>query len=131
MTKLLYKQISNEGKDKMFLLEQLRSLQRAKQTPSAPGGQGQQRSSSYHPSRQPAQQVPDYPGRAFDRNQNASYNNEYPDAAGILRGTGFPPGLERAQRSSGPGMSEAVAIALRAREAAELEDQYDDTYPQP
>uniref|UniRef100_A0A672TF95 Transmembrane channel-like protein n=1 Tax=Strigops habroptila TaxID=2489341 RepID=A0A672TF95_STRHB len=41
MTKLLYKQISNEGKDKMFLLEQLRSLQRAKQTPSAPGGQGQ------------------------------------------------------------------------------------------
>lgn len=45
MTKLLHKQIINEGKDKMFLLEKLRALQRAKQNPSAPRGQGQQVSS--------------------------------------------------------------------------------------
>lgn len=125
MTKLLHKQIINEGKDKMFLLEKLRALQRAKQNPSAPRGQGQQRnSSSYHPSRQPAPQVPGYPGRAFDRNQNASH--EYPYSAGILRGTAFPLDSERCQPSSRPGMSEAVALALRAREAAQWEDEDDD-----
>uniref|UniRef100_A0A8B9F9T7 Transmembrane channel-like protein n=1 Tax=Amazona collaria TaxID=241587 RepID=A0A8B9F9T7_9PSIT len=42
MIKHLHKQIINGGKDKMFLLEKLRTLQMAKQTPSAPGGQGQQ-----------------------------------------------------------------------------------------
>ncbi|KFV01503.1 Transmembrane channel-like 5, partial [Tauraco erythrolophus] len=36
MTKLLYKQISNEGKDKKFLLGMLRGLQRAKPNLSAP-----------------------------------------------------------------------------------------------
>ncbi|KFZ62284.1 Transmembrane channel-like 5, partial [Antrostomus carolinensis] len=36
MTKLLRKQIINEGKDKMFLLEKLRALQRAKENPPAP-----------------------------------------------------------------------------------------------
>ncbi|XP_075021214.1 transmembrane channel-like protein 5 isoform X2 [Calonectris borealis] len=126
MTKLLHKQIINEGKDKMFLLEKLRALQRAKQNPSAPRGQGQQRnSSSYHPSRQPALQVPGYPGKAFDRNQNASHN-EYPYSAGILRGTAFPLDSETCQPSSRPGMSEAVALALRAREAAQWEDEDDD-----
>ncbi|XP_057274961.1 transmembrane channel-like protein 5 isoform X2 [Pezoporus wallicus] len=129
MIKHLQKQIINGGKDKVFLLEKLRALQMAKQTPPAPGGQGQQRSSSsYHPSWQPAQQVPGYPGRAFDRKQNASYN-EYPYAAGILRGTGFPQGLEGSPRSSGSCMSEAVVIALRAREAARWEYEDDDTYP--
>ncbi|XP_009579515.1 PREDICTED: transmembrane channel-like protein 5 [Fulmarus glacialis] len=126
MTKLLHKQIINEGKDKMFLLEKLRTLQRAKQNPSAPRGQGQQRSSSsYHPSRQPALQVPGYPGRAFDRNQNASHN-EYPYSAEILRGTAFPLDSETCQPSSRPGMSEAVALALRAREAAQWENEDDD-----
>uniref|UniRef100_A0A8C6IKS9 Transmembrane channel-like protein n=1 Tax=Melopsittacus undulatus TaxID=13146 RepID=A0A8C6IKS9_MELUD len=85
-------------------------------------------SSSYHLSWQPAQQVPDYPERAYDRNQNASYN-EYPYAAGIMKGTGFPQGLEGSPCSSAPRMSEAVAIALRAREAAQWEDEDDDTYP--
>ncbi|KFR14422.1 Transmembrane channel-like 5, partial [Opisthocomus hoazin] len=36
MAKVLRKQIINEGKDKMFLLEKLRALQRAKQNPPAP-----------------------------------------------------------------------------------------------
>ncbi|KFP11751.1 Transmembrane channel-like 5, partial [Egretta garzetta] len=36
MTTLLRKQIVNEGKDKIFLLEKLRALQRAKRNPSAP-----------------------------------------------------------------------------------------------
>ncbi|KAM9290677.1 transmembrane channel-like protein 5 [Morus bassanus] len=126
MTKLLRKQIINEGKDKMFLLEKLWALQRAKQNPSVARGQSQQRSSSsYHQSRLPAQQVPGYPGRAFHRNQNASHN-EYPYSAGILRGTGFPLGSETSQPSSRPGVSEAVALALRAREVAQWEDkEYD------
>lgn len=34
----------------------------------------QRSSSSYHPSMQPAQELPGYPERAFDRNQNTSYN---------------------------------------------------------
>ncbi|XP_010291979.1 PREDICTED: transmembrane channel-like protein 5 [Phaethon lepturus] len=123
VTKLLHKQIINEGKDKMFLLEKLWALQRAKQNPSAPRGQDQQRSfSSYHPSREPAQQVPGYPGRVFDRNQS-----EYPCSAGILRGrgTGCPLDSEPAQPSSWPGMSEAMALALRARQAAQWEDEDD------
>lgn len=34
----------------------------------------QRSSSSYHPSRQPAQEVPDYLESEFDRNQNTPYN---------------------------------------------------------
>ncbi|KAM6054511.1 transmembrane channel-like protein 5 isoform 2-T2 [Chlamydotis macqueenii] len=126
MTKLLQKQIVNEGKDKMFLLEELRAVQRVKQNLSTPRGQAQQRSSSsYHPPRQPAQQVPDYPGMAFDRNQDVSYD-EYPCSAGTLRGTGFPLDSETPQPGSRPGVSEALALALRAREAAQWEDDDDD-----
>ncbi|CAM9518079.1 unnamed protein product [Bubo scandiacus] len=122
--KLLQKQIMNEGKEKRLLLQKLWELQRKTENPSVPRGQGQQRSSSsYHLSRQPAQQVPGYPGGAFDRNQNASY--EYPDAAGILRGSGFPLDPGPAQ-PCWPGVSEAVALALRAREAAQWEDEDDD-----
>ncbi|KAM6114101.1 LOW QUALITY PROTEIN: transmembrane channel-like protein 5 [Pterocles gutturalis] len=119
MTKLLHKQIINAGRDKLFLLEKLRTLQRTNQNPSVPGRQDQQRSSSsYHPSRQPAQQMPGYPGRAFSRNQNASHN-KYHYSAGILRGTGFPLDSETSQPSSRPGVSEAVVLALR-------EDEEDD-----
>ncbi|XP_071427177.1 transmembrane channel-like protein 5 isoform X2 [Pithys albifrons albifrons] len=121
MTKLLNKQIINEGKDKMFLLKKLRAQQRANRKASALRGQGQQRSSSpYQPSSQPAQQVPGYPGGALDRNQNTSYE-EYPYSAGISSGTDFPLGWEPAQPRS-PGMSEAVALALRAREVAQWDD---------
>ncbi|KAJ7409848.1 Transmembrane channel-like protein 5 [Pitangus sulphuratus] len=124
MTKFLRKQISNAGKDKMFLLKKLRALERAKRNPSALRGRGQQRSfSPYHPSRQPAQQVPGYPGEAFDGNQNTSYPED-PYSSGISSGTDLPLGWEPAQPSSS-GMSEAVALALRAREAAQWDD-YDD-----
>ncbi|XP_021266933.1 transmembrane channel-like protein 5 isoform X2 [Numida meleagris] len=123
--KLLRKQIVNEGKDKMFLLEKLRILQRRTQNPSAPRGQDQQRSSLYHPSTPPAQQEPDYPQRMFDRSQNASYD-ENPYSAGISRGTGFPFDWEMSQPSSSAGMSEAVALALRARQAAQREGLNDD-----
>ncbi|KAJ7407926.1 transmembrane channel like 5 [Willisornis vidua] len=126
MTKLLHKQIINEGKDKMFLLKKLRAQQRANRKASALRGQGQQvsltvqRSSSpYQPSSQPAQQVPGYPGGALDRNQNTSYE-EYPYSAEISSGTDFPLDWEPAQPS--PGVSEAVALALRAREAAQWDD---------
>ncbi|XP_053936743.1 transmembrane channel-like protein 5 isoform X3 [Cuculus canorus] len=127
MTKLLHKQIINEGKDKMFLLEKLRALQRANQTPPAPRGQDQQRRpSSYNPSRQPAQQVPDYPGRTCDRNQNAALS-EHPYSARISTGTGFPPDSKTPHLSRRPGVSEAVALALRAREAAQWEDEESDS----
>ncbi|XP_042654771.1 transmembrane channel-like protein 5 isoform X2 [Tyto alba] len=91
MVRLLHKQIHNGIKDKKFLLEKLRDLQRGNQNPSVPRGQGQQ----------------------------------CPDAVGILRGTGFPLDSEAAQPSGRPGVSEAVALALRAREAAQWEDEDD------
>nr|XP_030141137.3 transmembrane channel-like protein 5 [Taeniopygia guttata]XP_030141138.3 transmembrane channel-like protein 5 [Taeniopygia guttata]XP_030141139.3 transmembrane channel-like protein 5 [Taeniopygia guttata]XP_030141140.3 transmembrane channel-like protein 5 [Taeniopygia guttata] len=106
MTELLRKQINNAGKDKTFLLKKLLTLQRAKRSSSALGGRGQQRSASS--SRQPAQEVPDYPERAFDRNQNTSYN-EHPFSVEISSSSDFPPGRER---------SPALELALRARAAA-------------
>ncbi|XP_009952989.1 PREDICTED: transmembrane channel-like protein 5 [Leptosomus discolor] len=125
MTELLRKQIINGVKDKRFLLEKLREVQRVNLSLFAPRGRDQQRSSSsHHPSRQPAQQVPDYLGKAFDRNQNASYD-EYPYSAGILRATGFPQDAETSQPGGRPGVSEAVALVLRAREAAQWEDEDD------
>ncbi|XP_040539952.1 transmembrane channel-like protein 5 isoform X1 [Gallus gallus] len=125
VAKLFLEQIRNEGRDKRFLLEQIRMLQR-KQNPSAPRRQDQQRSSWLdHSSMPPVQQEPNYLGRTFDRNQNASYD-EYPYSAGISRGTGFPSDWETSQPSSSSGMSEAVALALRARQAAQLEDLQDD-----
>lgn len=94
MTKLLREQIINAGKDKKFLLKKLRTEQRAGRSSSALGGRGQQRSSSsYHPSRQPAQEVPDYLEREFDRNQNTSYN-EHPFSAEISSSTDYLPGKQ-------------------------------------
>ncbi|XP_031462422.1 transmembrane channel-like protein 5 [Phasianus colchicus] len=123
MAKLLCEQIVNEGKDKMFLLEKLRILQRTKNM-LALRRQDQQRSSLSRSSTPPAQQEPNYPERTFDRNQNASYK-EYPYSAGISRGAGFPSDWETSQPSSSSGMSEAVALALRARQAAQWEDLND------
>ncbi|XP_074014384.1 transmembrane channel-like protein 5 [Numenius arquata] len=129
--KLLHKQIINAGKDKKFLLGKLPALQRANQAPPAPREQDEQRSSSlYDPPRQPAQYVPDYPGAAFDQNQNASYEED-PYSGGIPRGTGFPPDWERSQPGSGTGVSEAMALALRARETALWEGEDDNKYSQP
>ncbi|XP_068002939.1 transmembrane channel-like protein 5 isoform X2 [Melanerpes formicivorus] len=126
MTKLLKKQIYNEGKDKMFLLRKLRALQRANQNPFVPRRQDQQRNSSYDLSRQPAQRMTDYPERAFDRSQNTSY--EYPYPAGVQRGSDFPLDSEASQPSSRPGVSEALLLALQAREAAQWEDEDDNKY---
>ncbi|XP_068885678.1 transmembrane channel-like protein 5 isoform X1 [Aphelocoma coerulescens] len=118
MTKRLHEQIINAGKEKLFLLKRLRTQQRATQRLSALRGRGQQRSSSsYHPPRQPAQEVPGYPRRAFDRSQNTSYN-EHPFSAGISSSSDFPPGSEPARPRRSPGTSRALALALRAREAA-------------
>ncbi|XP_015732573.1 transmembrane channel-like protein 5 isoform X2 [Coturnix japonica] len=124
MAKLLREQIINGAKDKMFLLEKLRMLQRI-ENPFTPRRQDQQR--SFSPDRAslpPAQQEPNYSGRTSDRNQTASYN-EYPYSAGISRATGFPSDWETSQPSSSSGMSEAVALALRARQAAQWEDLND------
>ncbi|XP_052535545.1 transmembrane channel-like protein 5 isoform X2 [Tympanuchus pallidicinctus] len=130
MAKLLREQIVNAGKDKRFLLEKLQMLQRT-QKPFAPRGQEQQRISSLsHSPMPPAQQESNSPGRTFDRSQNASYN-EYPYSAGISRRTGFPSDWEAPQPSSSSGMSEAVALALRARQAAQWEDLNDNSHLQP
>ncbi|XP_038007450.1 transmembrane channel-like protein 5 [Motacilla alba alba] len=123
MIKLLHEQIENAGKDKVFLRKELRALQRAKRSSSALGGRGQQRSSSsYHPSMHPDQEVPGYPERAFDRNQNTSYD-EHPFSVGISSSSDFPPGGEHSPGpGSSPGSSRALALALLARAAALAED---------
>ncbi|KAM6250278.1 transmembrane channel-like protein 5 [Porphyrio hochstetteri] len=127
MTKLLEKQIINEGKDKVFLLNKLRALQRA--NASAQRAPGLQRDPPDHLPRDPAQHVPGYLERAPERNPSTSYD-EYPDSPGIARATGFPQDWEVPQASGTPGMSEALALALHARAAAEQEDEdYSDFGP--
>lgn len=123
MIKLLHKQINNAGKDKLLLLKKLRIQQRANRSSSALRGRGQQRSSSsYHPSRQPAQEEPGYPGSAFDRNQNTPYD-EHPFSAEISSSSDFPPaGGQRPPLSRSPRGARAVALALHARAAALGED---------
>ncbi|POI31701.1 hypothetical protein CIB84_004548, partial [Bambusicola thoracicus] len=74
MAKILLQQIINKAEDKAFVLQELRMLQKIR-NPSAPRRQDQQRISSLdRSSMPPAQQEPDYPGRTFDRNRNASYD---------------------------------------------------------
>ncbi|CAN8191823.1 unnamed protein product [Coccothraustes coccothraustes] len=115
MTNFLHNQIINAGKDKRFLLLKLRRVQWSKRNSSALGGRGQQRSSSsYHPSMQPAQEVPGYPERAFDRNQNTSYN-EHPFSVETSSSSDFPPGGE-------PSQTLAALLALLARAAALREE---------
>ncbi|XP_032930287.1 transmembrane channel-like protein 5 isoform X2 [Catharus ustulatus] len=107
MAKGLRQQIENAGEHKKFLLKQLRTLEREKRS-------HQRSSSSYHPSRQPAQEVPDYLESEFDRNQNTPYN-EHPFSAGISSSSEYLPGQE-------PGASRAVLLARLARAAALQED---------
>ncbi|XP_054698474.1 transmembrane channel-like protein 5 isoform X2 [Grus americana] len=126
MTRLLREQIINGGEDRRFLLGKLQSLQRANLNQSVPRGQGLQTNSSSHcASRQPAQHLPGDRGSAAERNPSAAYD-EYVCSAGIVRGSGFPPDSEMSQLHGQAGMSEALALALRAREAAEWEDEDDD-----
>ncbi|XP_030315864.1 transmembrane channel-like protein 5 isoform X3 [Calypte anna] len=61
-------------------------------------------------------------------NQNSSVprrqDQQYPYSAGVLRGPGFPPaGSESSQLGSRLRTSEAVALALRARAAAQGEEE--------
>lgn len=116
MMKQFRKQIENAGQDKLFLVKQLRILQRGRRLALSRGGRGQQRnSSSYHPSRQPSQEVPDYLESEFDRNQNASYN-EHPFSVGISSSSEYLPGLDY-------GTSRAVLLAQLARAAALQEER--------
>nr|XP_010311580.1 PREDICTED: transmembrane channel-like protein 5 [Balearica regulorum gibbericeps] len=129
--KLLRQQIINEGKDKKFLLGMLQTIQRANQP--VPRRQGlrliliaqRNSSSSHREPRQPAQHLPGDRGRAAERNPSAAYD-EYRCSAGSVRGSGFPLDSEMAQLRGQAGMSEAVALALRAREAAQWEEEDDD-----
>ncbi|XP_068764632.1 transmembrane channel-like protein 5 isoform X4 [Struthio camelus] len=84
----------------------------------------QRSSASHHSSMQPAQHVPNYLERAFDRNQNASYD-EFSCSPEILEGIGLPLDAETSRPRSRTGMSEALALALRARQEAEGGDEDD------
>ncbi|XP_067407143.1 transmembrane channel-like protein 5 isoform X2 [Emydura macquarii macquarii] len=132
MVRLLNEQIINEGKDKMFLLNKLHALQTSKLNP--PKGEDQEvsskRSSSlYQPSRQAALQMPlslsAYLERPFVRNRRDSYAEPY--TYGIPEKIGPSPDAEGHQQ----GISETLALAMRARQQAEwdMEDDDDDFRP--
>uniref|UniRef100_A0A674JL24 Transmembrane channel-like protein n=1 Tax=Terrapene triunguis TaxID=2587831 RepID=A0A674JL24_9SAUR len=120
MVRLLHEQIINEGKDKMFLLNKLRALQTSKLDP--PKGEQQERSSSsYQPSRQDALQMTASLERPFGRNGRDFYAES--SSAGIPEKTGLSPADEEGHQ---PGISETLALALRARQQAEWEMEDDD-----
>ncbi|XP_030432760.1 transmembrane channel-like protein 5 isoform X6 [Gopherus evgoodei] len=123
MVRLLHEQIINEGKDKMFLLNKLRALQTSKLDP--PKEQQERSSSSYQPYRRAALQMTASIERPFGRNGRDFYVE--PSSARIPEKTSLPPAdTEGCQ----PGISETLALALRARQQAEweMEDNDDEDF---
>ncbi|KAM9125052.1 transmembrane channel-like protein 5 isoform 3-T4 [Pangshura tecta] len=124
MVRLLHEQIINEGKDKMFLLNKLRTLQTSKLDP--PKGEQQERSSSsYQPYRQAALQMTASQERPFGRNGRDYYVES--SSAGIPEKMSLSPTDEEGRQ---PGISETLALALRARQQAEweMEDDEDEDF---
>lgn len=123
MVRLLHEQIINEGKDKMFLLNKLRALQTSKLDP--PKGEQQERSSSsYQPYRRADPQMTASLERPFGRNGRDFYVES--SSAGIPEKMSLSPDEEGRQ----PGISETLALALRARQQAEweMEDNDDEDF---
>ncbi|XP_054848655.1 transmembrane channel-like protein 5 isoform X2 [Eublepharis macularius] len=139
MVRLLQEQIINEGKDKMFLLKKLRALQ-ASRLPNT--GQQQERNSSVPqlPRQQMLPSSPDDMERSPGIMERDSYvepsempemNSFSPHPAEIPGMTSFFPQAEMTsfsravQRDPQPagtaGISDALALALRARQEAEWE----------
>nr|XP_056722580.1 transmembrane channel-like protein 5 [Euleptes europaea] len=102
MVKLLQEQIINEGKDKMFLLKKLRALQAARLPNS---GERQQR--------RPEDSVPGM--------SSFPPQSEMTSFSRVVQGD-LPPG-------GSTGTSEALALALRARQEAEWETDEEDFGP--
>uniref|UniRef100_A0A8D0GPY7 Transmembrane channel-like protein n=1 Tax=Sphenodon punctatus TaxID=8508 RepID=A0A8D0GPY7_SPHPU len=125
MVRLLHEQIINEGKDKMFLLNKLRMLQGSR-SPKA-GGQQERNLSVSQPPRQQALQTPDsdYPERLSERNERVSYAEPH-YSGGVAEMTSFSQDPGGRQPSARGGTSEALALALRARDQAEWEMEEED-----
>ncbi|KAL8175446.1 UNVERIFIED_CONTAM: hypothetical protein K2H54_025243, partial [Gekko kuhli] len=109
MVKLLQEQIINEGKDKMFLLKKLRALQ--------------------------APRLPD-PGEQREPSGMPETNRFTPRSSAVPRRSAFAPQSEMTSFSQAvpgnqqpdgtTGVSEALALALRARQEAEWETDEED-----
>ncbi|XP_074925173.1 transmembrane channel-like protein 5 [Chelonoidis abingdonii] len=123
MVRLLHEQIINEGKDKMFLLNKLRTLQTSK--PDPPKEQQERNSSSYQPYRRAALQMTASLERPFGRNGRDFYAE--PSSARLPEKTNLSPADEEGRQ---PGISETLALALRARQQAEweMEDNDDEDF---
>ncbi|XP_015271592.1 PREDICTED: transmembrane channel-like protein 5 [Gekko japonicus] len=144
MVKLLQEQIVNEGKDKMFLLKKLRALQA---TGLPDPGEQRERHSSVHqmPRQQMHSSLPNYIERSPRTMERDSYaepsglpetNGFTPRSSAVPRRTSFSPQSEMTSFSQAipgnqhpgrtTGASEALALALRARQEAEWETDEED-----
>ncbi|XP_053132053.1 transmembrane channel-like protein 5 isoform X2 [Hemicordylus capensis] len=113
MVKLLQEQIINEGKDKMFLLKKLRALQAAKR-PNR-GGQPEVGVKNL-----PGQQTPAFPPNYAEGSPRRKERDSYAEPTGMLGMTTFSHAAqEDRQANRSAGASEALALALRARQEAE------------
>ncbi|XP_053220490.1 transmembrane channel-like protein 5 [Podarcis raffonei] len=115
MVKLLQEQIINEGKDKMFLLKKLRALQASKLQNR---GEQPQRSSSVRQSTR--QQVPAPLPNSTESSPATEERDSYFELARPQM-TSFSRVHESSHPAKNATASEALALALRARQEAEWE----------
>ncbi|CAI5792145.1 transmembrane channel 5 isoform X1 [Podarcis lilfordi] len=115
MVKLLQEQIINEGKDKMFLLKKLRALQASKLQNQ---GEQPQRSSSVRQST--GQQVPAPLPNSTESSPATEERDSYFELARPQM-TSFSRVHESSHPAKNTTASEALALALRARQEAEWE----------
>nr|XP_060642289.1 transmembrane channel-like protein 5 [Anolis sagrei ordinatus] len=117
MVKLLKEQIVNEGKDKMFLLKKLRALQASK-LPN-PGKHSERHSF--------VRQLPGHPmhfplPNSIESSPRVKERDSYAEPSRLSEMTSFSHGVEEdAQPPRNAGVSEALVLALRARQEAEWE----------
>ncbi|XP_074866607.1 transmembrane channel-like protein 5 isoform X2 [Carettochelys insculpta] len=132
MVRLLHEQIINEGKDKIFLLNKLRALQTSKQDARKRGQQvvsSKRSSSSNQPSKPAVLQIPlsltSSLERPFGRNGSDFYAES--SSAGISERIVHSPDAG-GQRL---GISETLALDLRARQQAQWEMDDEDEFFRP
>uniref|UniRef100_A0A8D0AZG4 Transmembrane channel-like protein n=1 Tax=Salvator merianae TaxID=96440 RepID=A0A8D0AZG4_SALMN len=118
MVKLLQQQIVNEGKDKMFLLKKLRTLQAPKDL--NPEGH-LERISPAHPHLRQRQQARVSLPRSVESSPGTKRKTSYSEASQIPGMTTFSHAKEMPQPARDAGVSEAFALVLRARQEIEWE----------
>uniref|UniRef100_A0ABM5F0P7 Transmembrane channel-like protein n=1 Tax=Pogona vitticeps TaxID=103695 RepID=A0ABM5F0P7_9SAUR len=116
MVKLLQEQIINEGKDKMFLLKKLRALQASKMPHL--GEQPERRSLVR---RQPEQRMHFLLPNSTESSPRIKERDTYDEFARTPEMTSFSYVKEDGQSARNAGTSEALTLALRARQEAEWE----------